>query len=138
METLINYLAVLVGGIAVIAIGALWYSPLLFGKQWVKLSGITEEKIRTAKAKGMAKAYILQFLFALLSVYVLAHLSAVQGVSTVSGIWSLVFWVWLGFQVPIQIGSVLWENKPFQLFVLNAFHGLVALLGAGIALVLIR
>ena len=33
----INYIAVLVSAVIGMAIGALWYSPLLFGKIWMKL-----------------------------------------------------------------------------------------------------
>ena len=37
----INYLAVVVAAIAWFVVGSLWYSPLLFGKMWMELSGIT-------------------------------------------------------------------------------------------------
>lgn len=34
----IHWLAVLAAATATMVLGALWYSPLLFGKLWVKLS----------------------------------------------------------------------------------------------------
>ena len=43
-----NWLAILVAGIAAWALGALWYSPVLFGKAWQKESGLTEENIKNA------------------------------------------------------------------------------------------
>jgi hypothetical protein len=39
-----NYLAVLVGAVLSVAIGALWYSPALFGNAWLGLVGKTKEQ----------------------------------------------------------------------------------------------
>ena len=41
-----NYLAVGVAALATILIGALWYSPLLFGNIWLKATGYTQEQMR--------------------------------------------------------------------------------------------
>ena len=62
----INYLAVLVSAIIGMIIGALWYSPLLFGKLWMKLSGMTEKQLNEAKKKGMGKMYLVAFIGVLL------------------------------------------------------------------------
>jgi hypothetical protein len=43
-----NYLAVLVAAIAGWAVGAFWYSGVLFGKKWQKELGFTDEYIRQA------------------------------------------------------------------------------------------
>ena len=40
----LNYLAILVSGIAYWIIGALWYSPVLFGKAWGAVVQPTEEQ----------------------------------------------------------------------------------------------
>jgi len=50
----INWLAVLVAGIVSWAIGALWYSPVLFGKIWQRETGLTEESLKNA---NMAKIF---------------------------------------------------------------------------------
>lgn len=42
-----NYLAILVSSFVYFFIGALWYSPLLFSKEWVKHVGRTEEQLRS-------------------------------------------------------------------------------------------
>ena len=41
----IHWLPVIGSAVAVFAIGALWYSPFLFGKAWVKDHGHTPEKL---------------------------------------------------------------------------------------------
>jgi hypothetical protein len=129
----ISYVAVLVAGIASMALGFLWYSPVLFGKPWMALMGITPEKIAEAKAKGgMPKTYVLMFIFALIGAYVLAHTMEVFPTQTVSQIAYVVFFLWLGFMVPIYLGSYLWESRPLKLFWINSLYGLVSLLISGV------
>jgi hypothetical protein len=70
MENLnINHLAVLVCAIANLALGALWYSPLLFYKAWSGETGLSEEQL--AKSSPV-KTYGLAFVFALMMSYNLA------------------------------------------------------------------
>jgi len=63
----------LVAAIAGMLIGAFWYSPLLFGKLWMRLSGLTEKQLNEAKKKGMGKLYFIAFIGILVMSYVLAH-----------------------------------------------------------------
>lgn len=124
----INYLAVLIAAIAAMAIGALWYSPALFGKLWMQLSGITPENIAKAKAKGMAKNYFIAFLGTLVMSYVLAHFVDYADVFYLAEGLKLGFWVWLGFMATRALGGVLWEGKPVKLYLLNAGHDLISIL----------
>src|SRR5687768_15408200 len=56
-----NYLAIITSAIAVFALGALWYSPLLFANAWMKCIGKSPEELR-----GGAKSYYLFTLIAIL------------------------------------------------------------------------
>jgi len=90
-----------------------------------------------SKAKGMGKTYTITFIFELVTAYVLAHFISILAIEGVSAASSLVFWAWLGFIVPVMIGSMLWEKKSFKLFVLNATSRLISLFVMGIMLLLI-
>ena len=127
----INYLAVLVAAVASMVIGMAWYSPFLFGKMWMQLSGITEAKIKEAKKKGMAQSYVMAFVGSLVMSYVLAHFVQYAGATDVMGGLMAGFWAWLGFIATVLLGSVLWEGKPVKLYVLNIAEYLVALLVMG-------
>jgi len=123
----INYLAVLVSAVASMIIGGLWYSPLLFGKLWIKLSNVTPKQIEEAKKKGMTKAYILMFISSLVMAYIIAHfVDYVQAVDMITAL-QLTFWIWLGFIVTVLLSSVLWEGKPVKLFLINISHYLVSI-----------
>lgn len=127
----INYLAVVLAAASTMVVGSLWYGPL-FGKEWMKLTG---HKPDPAKQKEMGKLYALQFVGSLVMAYVMAHSMVFAGAYLkVSGVNAGVmagFWSWLGFVTPITLGTVLWDGKPWKLFVINAGHYLVAMLVMG-------
>ncbi len=127
----VNYLAVFVSGIIVMVIGGFWYSPLLFGNIWMRLSGHATKDLDKAKSKGMTKAYVINFIAALVMVYVLAHFVVYANALTwIEGV-QLGFWVWLGFIATSMIGLVLWDMKPFTLYVINSGYYLVVLMISG-------
>jgi len=137
--TNINYLAVLVAAIAAIVIGSLWYSPILFGNIWMKLSGITKEKMEKDKKKGgMTKLYVVQIVASLVMACVLANLIALLGLTGVVGGIQIAFLVWVGFVLPLLIGNVLWEGKSWALYLLNITYNLVNLIVMGIILAVWR
>src|SRR5258706_1426327 len=97
----INYVAVLIAAIVSMPLGFLWYGPL-FGKQWMKLSGITEAKMKAGKKSGKANmGYGLMFIGSLIMAYVLAHslifASSYLKVTGISAGLMAGFWSWLGF-----------------------------------------
>lgn len=131
----VNYWAVLVAGLASFVLGGLWYSPMLFGNMWMKLGGMHEKDMEACKKKGMALSYFLTLVGSLLMAYVLAHVLEFASAATwidgvVGGLWS-----WLGFIAPVTLGSVLWEMKPWRLWILNnAFYIVsLAIMGAILA-----
>ncbi len=65
----INHFAVLVSAIANLALGALWYSPVLFYKAWKTENNLSDEDL---KRINPAKTYGFTFLFSLLMSYNLA------------------------------------------------------------------
>lgn len=70
-EITINYLAVLLTAIVRMIVGILWYGPI-FGKQWKKLMGFTDESMKVMKMKPM-QATAGGFVTALIMAYVLAY-----------------------------------------------------------------
>ncbi len=135
MNVPINYLAVLVSAIMSMVLGTVWYGPL-FGKQWMALSGINPEMKNDPKAKAaMIRAYTLMFVGSLVMSYVLAHsiifASTYLMVAGVSGGLMAGFWSWLGFIAPVTLGTVLWEGKPWKLWLITNGYQLAYLLIAG-------
>lgn len=124
----VNFLAVLLAAIASIFIGGFWYSPALFGNIWVKLSGFTQKDMDAAKAKGMGKSYALTFAASLVKGYILAVLLKTIPPESLSGALLFGFLAWLGFMATASLNMVLWEGKPFKLYLIQNGHDLVSLL----------
>lgn len=126
----VNYLAILVAAIIQVAIGSLWYGPL-FGKPWMKLIGMTDQHMQDAKAKGMGGSYAMMAVGALVMNWVLA--TFITSAEAHYQLWTASYGIhialllWLGFILPITMGSMLWEGKSWKLWFLNAGYYLVTL-----------
>lgn len=125
IEINVNIWAVLVSSLILMVLGFLWYGPV-FGKTWMKLSGITVKDIEDAKSQ-MSKTYALSTLGALVIAFVLAYfVQFMEARSAISGA-MMGFWIWLGFVATTMLNSVLYESKSLTLYVLNTGYYLVAL-----------
>ncbi len=131
IEISINYWAVLTAGVASFVLGMIWYAPGVFGNAWMRLGKFSKESMDEARKKGMAWRFLTMFLGSLLIAYILAHFVQYTSSMTFAMGMTTGFWVWLGFVVPVLIGSVLWENKPFTYYLINAAFHLVSLLVMG-------
>lgn len=65
----LNWFAVFTAAFSNYLIGGLWYSPFLFGKQWKKENKFLDEDL---KKGGLAKIFILTFLFSFIVAFNLA------------------------------------------------------------------
>ena len=116
----INIWAVLVAGLSSLILGALWYSPALFGAAWMRESGVTEDK---AKGANMAKTMTLALLLAIIGAAVFAMFlgptaTAVFGVSV--GFAAGLCWVAGSFGI-----NYLFEQRSLKLFLINGgYHTL--------------
>ncbi len=127
----INYVAVIAAAIASMVLGFLWYGPL-FGKKWIAMMGWKPRDIEKAKKKGgMGTSYAIAFAGSLVMALVLAYfVQAGQAVTALEGA-QVGFWAWLGFIATVTLGSVLWEGKTKDLWLLNNAYQLLSLMIMG-------
>jgi hypothetical protein len=131
MEAVLNYWSVLGAVVAAIVLGTVWYGPL-FGKQWMRIVGITMGEMTNAMKQSMMRSYTILAITTFVMAFVLAHaLSFASQLTDAEGVMAAVttaLWIWLGFIVPPTLGSVLWENRPWKyLFIVSGYY-LVALI----------
>jgi hypothetical protein len=74
----INFVAVLAAGIIYMIVGALWYSPLLFGNLWLRLQGMTRDQM----TGGASVDYLYTFLSALIAALLLSMIVKVTAGNT--------------------------------------------------------
>lgn len=133
----INYPAVLVAAILNMVLGALWYSPAVFGKAWMELVGFKPEDAQKRMA-GMQRAYILTFIGSFVMAYALARVLWYAKVVSVGGGIMIGLLAWLGFVATTHGSNYLFEGKPFRLFTINMGYHLAALVIMGALLAVWR
>lgn len=65
----LNWMAIIAAALSIFIIGGLWYSPVLFGKAWMKENNFTEEDLGKGR---MSKIFGLTFIFSFIMAFNLA------------------------------------------------------------------
>ena len=127
----INLLGILLAVVYNMVIGSLWYSPLLFGNQWMQRVGMKDDEMQG----GMTPAIILGAIgVALVEAFGLALLQNFTGMGGVFGGLFIGIFVWIAFVLPPSFNAVLYQKQSRTLFLINAGNNLVGL--AGMSLVI--
>lgn len=124
----INYWAVLIATVLSMGLGALWYSPALFMKKWVRLARIDMDAPRGSAAIAMLVALAVTFLTA----WVLAGSVAIAwhfygGGYFASAVVTAIT-LWAGFTAARIITHDVFEGRPSELTVLTIGFELVTIL----------
>jgi hypothetical protein len=123
----INWLAVGASFAAVMVLGFVWFARFAFGKRWMELVGLTEEKARSGAAKALGFAVVLGIL-EVLGTAVLFELIHVA--SMVDG---LVAGAILGVAIVLPTTGVqhIFAGRPMALMWIHVAHHLVEFLLIG-------
>lgn len=127
---MMNYTALIVAAVVSFIIGMLWYSPMLFGKLYMKAVGGHD-----GNKGNMAGMMVLQFIFGLIQVWALSRILNSQGVTTVNDALMSGAIVWLGFSVINAWSTQMWENRNATGMWISVFCNLVTVLAAAAILV---
>jgi hypothetical protein len=115
-------------------VGALWYSPMGFGKSWSKLIGQKMEDMR----KNAGPGYTITTIGALIQSFILANIVRDLGLTTASNGFFLGFWIWLAFVATVIAGDVIFAGRSWHLWKINAGYYLLVLLINGTILAVWR
>lgn len=127
MESFISVWTIVVSMVVSVVLGFFWYGPL-FGKAWMKLSGIQMPE-KKPSASVMVKPIILSLIGSFFMTYVLsfsiAFHNAYYHTSGSGAAVAIGFLLWLGFIVPTHFNFTGWEGKPWKLFFIHTGYWLV-------------
>lgn len=126
-----NYLVVIAAAVASIVIGSIWYGPL-FGRKFQQAAGMDKwsPERQAEEKKKMGKLYAMQIIASLVMFYVLSIFVQKTGDHSVGSSIHTALLAWIGFVVPVQLGSAIWGGS-MTLFYLGAGNMLLTLLAAG-------
>lgn len=128
--TLVNWPAVIVAAISTFLVGGLWYSPVLFGKAWMKVNGFTDEDV---KKFSKARTYGVSFIFSLI---MSANLAMFLATPETDIAWGAMAGFLAGFGwVALSIGVIgLFENRSWKYIFINGGYQVVAFVVMGVIL----
>lgn len=120
----INIWAVVVAWLVNIIVGAFWYSPVGFAKQWTKYTGVDILKIPTDKATQILVAVALS---GLVQAFVLAVVIHSFGATTfIEGLIAGLV-VWLGLTAATTLGVSLYSRFGWKFWWLNSSYFLLVM-----------
>jgi hypothetical protein len=129
----VNILAIILATVAVIVIGMLWYSPVLFGNYWLKLIGKKKEEL-TMKSTDMVYATIVALLTVVGINSILQFSMKVTGLSELVNVILVAFMTSITISATTELNLVIWEGRSKKLFLLNLAHHFVEYLAIGFIL----
>lgn len=123
----INYLAVLVAALSTFVLGGLWYSPLLFGKAWMRVNNFSESDVASfSKARMFGWSFVFAVIMSLnLSMFLAAPDTTVTW-GMAAGALTGVGWVALAIAI---IG--VFENKSWGYIAINGGYMILAFIVMG-------
>jgi hypothetical protein len=124
----VNPIAVVVGVVIAMAVGFLWYSPMLFAKPWMALIGKTEEQLGSP-----GPAYAITIVAAAVTAYVLGvFVNLAPPKSPANG--ALVGLVAAVGFIATAFGTMyVFEGRPSKLYLINVGYQVVTLVLMGLA-----
>lgn len=121
----VNIWAVVVATLSTLVVGAIWYTPRVFGDKWMELAGVDPEQARQSGAVPIILTVIVSFVTA----YALAMLATLThdfyGGSFLANAALIGVVAWAGFTAARFITHDAFEGRPTSLTTMNIAHELV-------------
>ena len=124
----INYIAVVAAALGSFLVGGVWYSPVLFGKLWMRETGLTdEEQRRRNMALVFGTSFVLSLIIALnLAAFLAGPPNLIWGIT--AGALAGIGWVATAMGM-----TYLFEKRSMKLFLIDAgYHAVTFAMIGGI------
>ncbi len=121
----VNFIAVLVATVIAFMLGGLWYSPLLFARQWTAAHGHSDEKVKQLQ-QGATPSYAIAFVCWFVMATALALVAPHFG-RGVGGMLHMALLLWVGFSATTGLTNNRFSGKPLSLWLIDAGYQLASL-----------
>lgn len=125
----INYLAVVVAAIAYMALGALWYSPTLFGNAWMRAIGKTKEQLA---ADFSPMNYLWALITSFLASYGIARIMLWTGGQGIGDAVKIAIVAGICFVLATMSVNDIFESRPKGLILINVLYHIAGFIIVGI------
>jgi hypothetical protein len=123
----INYWAVILATLSTMLVGAVWYTPRVFGTAWMRLA-----KVEPQGGRSAVVPLVVTLVVSFLSAWVLAGAAYIAwqfyGGSFLWSSLATAAFLWVGFTAARLVTHDAFEGRPAALTVMNVAHELVTFL----------
>lgn len=134
MQVEVNWIGVGLAALSSMVVGFIWYAPKVFGDKWARMVGLTKPQMQ----KGAVRATLIMFISALITAYILAHVSFLAHDffrhSFLQDAVTTAFWLWLGFSAMRLIAHDVFEKRPTSLTLLNIGNDFATIMVMGVVI----
>lgn len=124
----INYWAVILATVSTLVVGSIWYTPRVFGRYWMKATGVTMSGNRGEAVIPIVVSVIVSFVTAwVLAGAIFIAFRFYDGTFFPDAVITAVI-LWAGFTATRFITHDAFDRRPNGLTILNIAHELVTVL----------
>ena len=128
----VNWVGVIVGNIALLVIGFVWFMPNVFGDRWIALMGRPGEQLKPGPD------FILSVLSGTLNSFVMAVLALNLKATTVGDGILLGLVVFAGFFLSYMTANTVFAKRSWTLWGIDVGHALIAQVVLAVIVTLLR
>jgi hypothetical protein len=128
----VNWVGVIVGNIALLVIGFVWFMPQVFGNRWIAYMGRPGEQLRPGPE------FILSILSGTLNSFVMAVLALNLKATTAGDGIVLGLVVWAGFFLSYMTANTVFAKRSWGLWAIDVGHALIAQVVLAVIVTLLR
>lgn len=122
----VNIYTIIAAAIINLLLGYLWYSPLLFGRIWVK-----EHNLDSSFLRPSSLHYLGAIIVAIVTAWVFSILIHWFEITFILTGMQFGFLIWLGFVATAQFSGVIWAQKTIRAYLIDTGFQLVNLVIMG-------
>lgn len=128
----VNWIGVIVGNVALLVIGFVWFMPNVFGNRWIALMGRPGEQLRPGPE------FIVSVLAGTLNSFVMAVLALSLKATTVGDGILLGLVVFAGFFLSYLTANTIFAKRSWTLWAIDVGHALIAQVVLAVVVTLMR
>ena len=128
-----NWIAIVLAGVSAWVIGAIWFSPPVFGRRWMAALGLKPEQLGNP-APGFVAALVISFIGATFLRWVIG----VAGATSVGDGIEVALIIWFAFILLPSAPGLLFTKQSSTAFALTQVQHAIAMSAMGIVLTAYR
>jgi len=129
-----SLIGVLLAAASAMIIGTVWYSKLMFGKEWMKIIGLSDKEMKAKSNQAIPALVIVSLVTAYVMSLFIAYSHYYIGGSWLKAGVHTALLIWLGFAATTIFAHGLFEPRDKKVLYINTGNRLVTLLAMGLIL----